>query len=89
MGVTTVVEVLEALRSLSKEERAVLWEKLVDTPEIGEEIEDIATILERRDEPSRPYAEFVSELRGKNSLLLQQKSLGKIWDSPEEDVYEL
>ncbi|MCH8317584.1 MAG: DUF2281 domain-containing protein [Bacteroidetes bacterium] len=25
----------------------------------------------------------------KNFLILQQKSLGKIWDNPEEDVYEL
>ncbi|MBU1615104.1 hypothetical protein KJ693_07305 [bacterium] len=24
-----------------------------------------------------------------SSLLLQQKSLGKIWDNPEEDIYEL
>ncbi len=25
----------------------------------------------------------------KDSLLLQQKSLSKIWDNPEEDLYEL
>jgi len=25
----------------------------------------------------------------KGSLLLQQKSLSKIWDSPEEDIYDL
>ncbi|MBU4220494.1 MAG: DUF2281 domain-containing protein [Euryarchaeota archaeon] len=25
----------------------------------------------------------------KSSLLLQQRSLGKIWDSPEEDIYDL
>ena len=24
-----------------------------------------------------------------NSLMLQQKALGKIWDNPEEDIYEL
>ena len=24
-----------------------------------------------------------------SSLLLQQRSLGKIWDSPEEDIYDL
>jgi len=25
----------------------------------------------------------------KSSLILQQRSLGKIWDSPEEDIYDL
>ncbi len=25
----------------------------------------------------------------KSSLLLQQRSLSKIWDSPEEDIYDL
>ncbi|MCX9083224.1 MAG: hypothetical protein OIN87_00300 [Candidatus Methanoperedens sp.] len=24
-----------------------------------------------------------------SSLLMQQRSLGKIWDSPEEDIYDL
>jgi len=43
------------------------------------------------------FAQFLNEqyLKGKNSalnknsLLIQQQSLRKIWDSPEEDVYEL
>jgi len=43
------------------------------------------------------FAQFLNEqyLKGKNSalnknsLLIQQQSLRKIWDSSEEDVYEL
>ena len=43
------------------------------------------------------FAQFLNEqyLKGeksainKNSLLVQQQSLRKIWDSSEEDVYEL
>lgn len=43
------------------------------------------------------FAQFLNEqyLQGKNSalnknsLLIQQQSLRKIWDSSEEDVYEL
>jgi len=35
------------------------------------------------------YSEKTISAVDKSSLLLQQESLSKIWDSPEEDIYEL
>lgn len=47
------------------------------------EVIDFARFL--KSQQSRTSRSNIDE----SSLLLQQKSLSKIWDSPEEDIYDL
>jgi len=47
------------------------------------EVIDFAKFLK-----SQHYNSSKSQI-DESSLLLQQRSLGKIWDSPEEDIYDL
>ena len=47
------------------------------------EVIDFARFL--KSQHSSTYKSQIDE----SSLLLQQRSLGKIWDSPEEDIYDL
>jgi len=48
-----------------------------------EELLDYAAYLNTR------YVEQPKSAISKESLLLQQESLKRIWDHPEEDIYEL
>lgn len=64
----SVDHILEALPSLSKVERRRLLEGLCAYPDLVEDLHDIATILERRNEPTRPYQEFVEELKAEGKL---------------------
>jgi len=68
------------LRQYEKELIKVV-DKLPDDKVI--EVIDFAKFL-RSQHPGKSKSQI-----DENSLLLQQRSLGKIWDSPEEDIYDL
>ena len=59
----TVDQIVSAILGLSEEERGDLALRLVQMDELMEDIEDVLTILRTADEPSRPYEEFIDELR--------------------------
>lgn len=50
-----------ALQSLAKAEREAAIARLLDDPKPREDILDIAVIRQRRDEPSRPFREYLAE----------------------------
>lgn len=57
---------LLALQSLSKTERDAVINRLLEDPKLREDIIDIALIEARKDEPSRPFSEYLAE-RGKKA----------------------
>lgn len=57
-----------AFQSLSKRDRQAVVGRLLEDPEFSEDLRDICMILDRRDEPSRPFEEFVDELRREGRL---------------------
>lgn len=52
---------LMALQSLSKKERDMVIERILEDPELQEEVIDIALIKERRGDESRPFEEYLAE----------------------------
>ena len=52
---------LWALQSLSKAEREAFISRLMEEPELREDILDIAIFEQRKDEPSRPFREYLAE----------------------------
>jgi hypothetical protein len=54
---------LMALQSLSKAEREAVISRLLEDPEVREDILDLITIYQRQAEPSRPFREYLAELR--------------------------
>jgi hypothetical protein len=50
-----------AFQSLSKAEREAVTERLLEDPELREDILDLALIQQRRGEPSRPFREYLTE----------------------------
>ena len=65
---TTLDQILVALPSLSKAERRKLLDSLCLYRDLLEDLHDILTLIERKDEPSRPYEEFVEELKVEGKL---------------------
>ena len=61
-------QMLKALPSLSKAERRKLLDGLCHYQDLWEDLHDILTLIERKDEPSRPYDEFVEELKAEGKL---------------------
>ena len=57
---------LMALRSLSRTEREVVIARLLEAPELREDILDLALIRQRSGEPSRTFREYLAE-RGKRA----------------------
>jgi hypothetical protein len=57
---------LTAIQSLSRREKKALLSRLMDDPELREDILDIAVIRERQDEPARPFREYLAERRRGN-----------------------
>jgi len=57
-----------AFRSLPSSERRAFVERLVQDEEFREDLIDVSLFLERQGEPSRPYEEFVDELRREGRL---------------------
>jgi hypothetical protein len=56
---------LMALYSLSRGEREAVINRLLDDPELREDILDLAVIRQRDGEPSRPFSEYLSQHREK------------------------
>lgn len=52
---------LMALQSLSKAEREAVIARLLEDPQLREDILDLALIQERQGEPSRPFREYLAE----------------------------
>lgn len=48
-----------ALRALPKEERQAVLVRITDDEELREDLLDLAVFAQRRDEPSRPFDEFL------------------------------
>jgi hypothetical protein len=67
-AVSTLDQILGTLPSLSKAERRKLLDSLCLYQDLLEDLHDILTLIERKDEPSRSYEEFVEELRAKGKL---------------------
>ena len=57
---------LMALQSLSKKEREAVVARLLEDPQLREDILDLALIQQRQGEPSRPFREYLAE-RGKRA----------------------
>ena len=67
MGKTEAVAevVLTAIRSLPKAERDRVLRGLVKDRNLRRDLIDLATIEERRDEPSRPFRDYLKERQGR------------------------
>ena len=52
---------LAAFRALSKEQRQVVLTGIAADEQCGEDLIDIARIVDRRDEPSRPFRDYLAE----------------------------
>lgn len=52
---------LMALQSLSKAEREAVIARLLEDPELREDILDLAIIQQRQGEPSRPFRDYLAE----------------------------
>jgi hypothetical protein len=51
---------LMALQSLSEAEREAVISRLLEDPQLREDILDLAVIKQRRGEPSRPFTEYLA-----------------------------
>ena len=56
---------LMTLRSLSKKEREQILTRLLEDEEFREDVLDIALYESRKDEPSRPFRDYLAERRKK------------------------
>ena len=52
---------LMALKSLSEAEREAIFVRLLEDPQLREDILDLAVIKQRQGEPSRPFTEYLAE----------------------------
>jgi hypothetical protein len=52
---------LTALRALPKEERQAVLIRIAEDKEWQEDLKDLVVLSQRRDEPSRPFHEFLEE----------------------------
>jgi hypothetical protein len=52
---------LTALRALPAEERQAVLARITEDEEWQEDIKDLAIFAQRRNEPSRPFREFLEE----------------------------
>lgn len=57
-----------AFKSLPEEDRDAFLAKLLEDPEIYDDIADAVIAIERRNEPTRPFEEFAEELRREGRL---------------------
>jgi hypothetical protein len=58
----------EIFSKLSDEEQGAFIEKMLETPEWREDMMDICTVMQRRNDPTIPYEEFREELRREGLL---------------------
>ena len=59
----SVDEVAEAINRMSQRQRQRLLSKLMEIEGLIEDLDDIADLIRARDEPSRPFDEFMEELK--------------------------
>ena len=52
---------LMALKSLSEAEREAIFVRLLEDPQLREDILDLAVIKQRQGEPFRPFTEYLAE----------------------------
>jgi hypothetical protein len=52
---------LMALQSLSEAEREAVITRLLEDPQLREDILDLAVIKQRQGEPSRPFTEYLAD----------------------------
>ena len=52
---------LMALQSLSEAERKAVVTRLLEDPQLREDILDLAIIKQRQGEPSRPFTEYLAD----------------------------
>jgi hypothetical protein len=63
-----VPEVWAAFEALSPDQRGDFLARLVEDDELREDLLDSIVMVQRRGQPSRPYEEFVEELRREGRL---------------------
>jgi len=56
---------LMAIQSLSKAEKEAVISRLLEDPQLREDILDLAVIKQRRGEPSRPFREYLAERKAR------------------------
>jgi len=64
----TIEQIVCAVKLFNYQERQQFLAALADIDELWEDMKDMFLILSRRDEPSRPYSEFVAELKSEGRL---------------------
>ncbi|MBN2217374.1 MAG: hypothetical protein JW719_08355 [Pirellulales bacterium] len=52
---------LTALRALPEEERQAVLTRIVEEEQWREDLQDLAVFSQRRDEPARPFRDFLEE----------------------------
>jgi len=57
----TAEAVFTALRALPKEEQQAVLVLIADDEELREDLLDLAVFAQRRNEPCRPFSEFLAE----------------------------
>jgi len=55
---------LSVLKALPRTERDAVIARIARDEDFGRDILDLATIADRREEPARPFREYLSEKRG-------------------------
>ena len=61
---TTAEGFVAVLKALPKSERDAVIVRIAQDEEFGQDFADLAIIAERKDEPSRPFKEYMREKRG-------------------------
>ncbi|HET6456702.1 MAG TPA: hypothetical protein VFI02_20055 [Armatimonadota bacterium] len=59
----SVDEVADAIKKMSRRERGRLLGKIAEIEDLLEELDDIADVIRARGETTRPYEEFLEELK--------------------------
>lgn len=69
----SVEEVAEAIKKMDCRQRRQLLSKLMEYEGLIEDLSDIADLIRTRDEPSRPFDEFINELRAEGRDIPDRK----------------
>jgi len=59
----SVDEIVSAIKVLGEEDRQTLLMQLAQIDELLDDLEDIACVLRAKNEPGRPFEEFLAEMR--------------------------
>jgi hypothetical protein len=59
----SAAEVIEELRAMSQEEREKIYATLAENPEWREDLLDLMTVADRRNEPTRPINDVFKDLK--------------------------